>query len=115
MSKPKCPAHEKSRENLKKRGFRIWTVEHYNAFIKRKKDLYGFLDIVGLNTEQNGVLGVQATSKGNLSTRIKKAENLDDYWLWLACGNPVEFHGWYKPKHKWEVKIIRVEPTSLLG
>ena len=104
----KCPAHTLSRKNLKDRGYVIDTAESYNAFTKRKKDLFRFIDIAALHPDEKGVLGVQATSKDHLSTRIKKAESLDSYWLWLACGNGVEFQGWHKPKHIWEVKIIRV-------
>ncbi len=111
----KCPAHELSRKNLKKRGYLIDTAESYNAFIKRKKDLYGFIDIVGLHPVVQGVLAVQATSKSNLSTRLKKAKGLPAYHMWLACGNQVEFHGWHKPKHIWELKLIVVEPPRLLG
>lgn len=111
----KCPAHTLSRTNLKKRGYVIDTAESYNAYIRRSKDLYGFIDIVGLHSEHQGVLAVQATSKPNLSTRVKKAKSLEAYWMWLACGNPVEFQGWYKPKHIWVAKIIRVNPSSLLG
>ncbi len=111
----KCPAHTLSRKNLKDRGFTIDTAESYNAYIRRKKDLYRFIDIVGLQLDMPGVLAVQATSKSNLSTRKKKAESLEAYWLWLACGNPVEFHGWFKPKHIWELKLIRVDPPDILS
>jgi hypothetical protein len=109
----KCPAHKLSRKNLKDRGFIIDTAESYNAFSKRSKDLYQFIDIVGLHPARSGVLAVQATSKSNLSTRVKKAQSLEAYWMWLACGNTVEFHGWHKPKHFWEVKLLVVEPPNL--
>lgn len=109
----KCPAHELSRKNLKGRGYVIDTAESYNAFIKRRKDLYHFIDIVGLHLNHTGVLAVQATSKSNLSARVNKAEALDAYHMWLACGNPVEFHGWHKPKHRWELKLIVVNPPRL--
>lgn len=106
---------QRSLQNLKERGYTPYVTEHYNAFVKRRFDLYKFIDLVGLHPKEKGVLGVQTTSGTNLSARVKKAEGLNAYWLWLACGNPVEFHGWRKLIEKkggkrkiWVPKIIRV-------
>lgn len=115
IDKPKCPAHKLSRKNLVDRGYQIDTAESYNAFSRRKKDLFRFIDIMGLHAAKGETLAVQATSKTNLSTRIKKAQALIDYHYWLACGNPVEFHGWFKPNHIWVLKVIRVEPPEILN
>lgn len=86
----------KSLKLLKDDGYTTYIVEHYNAFSKTRHDLYGFIDIVGMRTSEVGLLGIQTTTGTNLSARIKKAEGLDNYWLWLACGNDVAFHGWRK-------------------
>ena len=101
--------------NLRDRGYRPFVVESYNAYIKRKKDLYGFIDVVGLNPDYPGVLGVQTTTGDHLAERIHKAKALKAYWHWLQCGNPVEFHGWRKVLAKkggklkiWAPRIVRV-------
>jgi len=110
----KCPADKLTRSHLEKRGYKVDKSESYNFHSKRKKDLFKFIDFVAIHPVHRELLAIQTTSKPNLSTRIKKAENLESkaYWHWLATGNPVEFHGWYKEKGKWEVKIKRVEPIK---
>jgi len=105
----KCPADKLTRAHLVERGYTVERGESYNAHTKRKKDLYGWIDYVGLHSDHNGVLGIQTTSKSNLTARIKKAEAKPAYWLWLATGNPAEFHGWYMDKGRWVVKLVRVE------
>ncbi len=105
----KCPADKLTRAYLKERGYDVERGESYNAHTKRKKDLYGWIDFIGLHPDEKGVLGIQTTSKSNLSARIKKAKDIGSYWLWLACGNDAEFHGWYKDKKgHWAVEIRRV-------
>lgn len=107
---------------LKEEGYTIDIAESYNAFTKRRKDQYGFIDIVALHPKHKGVLGVQTTTGSNVQARVHKAKALDAYWLWLTCGNAVEFHGWRKllknkgGKQKvWVPKLIRVEPITLFG
>lgn len=108
----KCPADRLTREYLKKQGYSVDKAESYNAIVKRKKDLFRFIDFVGIHPTKKELLAIQTTSKSNLSARIKKAENLKDFWNWLGTGNPVVFHGWYKNRNRWEVKEVRYEGTS---
>lgn len=110
----KCPADKLTREHLEKLGYIVDKAESYNHHSKRKKDLFHFIDFVAIHPQTGELLGIQTTSKSNLSTRIKKAKNLDSkaYYHWLGTGNPVEFHGWYKDGRKWAVKIIRHSPTK---
>ena len=115
----KCPADALTRKHLEKEGYLVDKVESYNAFTKRRKDLYHFLDFVALHPHKMGVLGIQTTTKSNLSTRVKKAKGMvikgvNAYDLWLATGNNIEFHGWYKDTRGWwQPKVIKV--NSLLG
>lgn len=111
---------KRSREHLRDRGYVVGKAGSYNAYIKRNKDLYGFLDLVGLHPHERGVLGIQTTTGDHLAERVKKAEDLEAYWLWLGCCNDVEFHGWRKIKHKtknikiWQPRIIRVSWKDVL-
>ena len=105
---------------MKEQGYTVDIAESYNAFIKKRKDLYKFIDLVGLHPDKQGVLAVQTTSGSNITARVKKAEALPAYWLWLKCGNVVEFHGWRKllkvrgVKQKiWVPKIIRVTKEDI--
>jgi len=109
----KCPADKLTRANLVERGYDVERGESYNAHTKRKKDLYGWIDYIALHPDKKGLLGIQTTSKSNLSARVRKAEGKDSYWLWLACGNDAEFHGWYKDKKgHWAVEIRYVSGNA---
>jgi hypothetical protein len=87
---------QRSLNLLRERGYLPYITETWNPYSKRRNDLYGFADIVAIKVGEPGVLAVQTTSGTNLSARIKKAESLSAFRLWLAAGNPVEFHGWRK-------------------
>ena len=84
---------------LKKEGYTVTIGEKYNAFIKIRQDLFGWIDVVAIHPEKSGVLGVQTTSGSNLTARIKKATALDSFKVWVKAGNAVEFHGWRKLKN----------------
>jgi 16S rRNA U1498 N3-methylase RsmE len=69
-------------------------VESYNYFTKRKKDLFHIFDILAIGNGET--VGVQITSKSNMSSRIKKIseseflpELLNSKWRILVLG-------WYK-------------------
>jgi hypothetical protein len=91
---------------LRENGYTPTVVEHYNPFARRKFDLYGFIDIVALHPKRPGLLGVQTTTNAHLPDRIRKAEALDAYRLWVSCGNRVQFHGWRKLKGRWALVLV---------
>lgn len=86
---------------LRNLGYLPTVVEHYNPYARRKFDLYGFLDIVALHPQHKGLLGIQTTTSAHLQDRIKKADALAPYHLWIAAGNRVLFQGWKKLAGKW--------------
>lgn len=87
---------QRSLNLLRERGYTVYVVEHFNAFAKVRRDLFGFIDIVALHPDKKGILGIQTTTSSNLAARITKAQALPAYSLWLDAGNVVEFHGWRK-------------------
>jgi len=110
---------QRSLNLLRQQGYTVYIVEHFNAFAKVRRDLFGFIDIVAIHPDKKGVLGVQTTSGSNLAARITKAEALPAYALWLNCGNAVEFHGWRKiitgkTQKTWQPLIRRVDMADLL-
>jgi len=91
---------------LRERGFIVATVEHYNAFTKRKHDLFGCIDLLAIG---NGVtVAVQVTSKSNLSARKHKIEEAEAYPEMLRSGWKVVLHGWFKEKNRWQVKEVEL-------
>lgn len=72
-------------------------VERYNPHAKRRVDLFGFIDIVALDTGP-GVLGVQTTTADHISHRLAKLrqECAPQMACWLQRGNRLVIHGWGK-------------------
>lgn len=91
-----------------------WPVDIGERFIPggkfgRRKDLFGFIDLVALPPGV-GSLGIQATSAGEVSRRLRKIEGeqqpeetadqaasrLRNVIEWLHRGNSIEVWGWGK-------------------
>jgi len=88
---------------MKEKGYLVANVESYNHFIKRKKDLYGVIDLLCIGNGET--VAVQVTSKSNMSSRIKKIEASDAFPEMLRSGWRVLVHGWWKNKsNRYELK-----------
>ena len=81
---------------LREQGYMVDIVEHFNAYAKVRKDMFGWADLVALHPLKRGVLAVQTTTGSNVAARVTKASEMASFKLWIAAGNPVEFHGWRK-------------------
>ena len=122
---------QRSLDYLKKQGALVSVAEHWNAFTRTRRDLFGFIDIVAL-IPGRGIVAVQTTSGSGVSARIKKILGVpvDDSpqavaraefirlsaERWIESGGEIEVHGWRKVKvnrggkaTKWEVRIERLE------
>jgi hypothetical protein len=88
---------------LRGRGYVCAVVEKWIPATMRRKDLFGFVDILAINFYET--LAVQSTScsGGNLTARIKKAQALPAFVTWLSGpARAVEFIGWRKLKRGYE-------------
>ena len=107
----KTPANQLSLKLMRARGYYAETVEKYNPFIKRSNDFAGFIDILCLGDGE--IIGVQTTSRTNLSTRIKKIREHDNLPIVLDSGIRVIAQGWAKNKsNRWEVKEVEIKFTA---
>jgi hypothetical protein len=93
-----------SLKELRERGYYAEVVERYNSFTKRKNDLFGFIDILCLG--EGHVLGVQTTSYGNVSSRVNKIKEHENYAKVTDCGIKIEVHGWRKVDNRWRNRIV---------
>jgi len=86
----------KSLEYLREHGYLAQKVEYWNNFAHKRLDLYGCIDIVAIKDGEQGVLGVQATNKGEVDSHIDKCTSDCGVALktWLSCGNQFEIHAW---------------------
>jgi hypothetical protein len=94
-----------SLKHMRDRGYYSEVVERYNFFTKRKNDFAGFIDLLCLS---DGVLGVQTTSYSNISARINKIKEHENYPIVVASGIKIEVHGWHKVKNRWQVRIVEL-------
>ena len=79
------------------RGYKCEVVESYNSFTKRKKDMFGILDMVAIGNAET--IGIQMTSKSNMSARIKKIQD-SDYFVELVRSKwRIIVIGWFKKEN----------------
>jgi hypothetical protein len=91
---------------LREEGWLCQVVEKWNPHARIRQDLFGFIDILCVRDDRT--LGVQATSYGNMSSRIRKItdhENLApvrkaNWELWVI--------GWRKVNNRWTHKITEI-------
>ena len=91
---------------LRERGYQVATVEHYNAFTKRKHDLFGCIDLLALGNGET--VAVQVTSKSNLAARRHKVEEAEAYPEMLRSGWRVVLHWWFKENNRWQLKEVEL-------
>jgi hypothetical protein len=82
---------------MRKRGYElVQVVEHWNAFARRRIDLYGIIDVVCVGGPSNEIVGVQATSGDHVSHRVDKINDSDAIQVLRRVGIRVLVHGWRK-------------------
>lgn len=86
----------RSRKLLESEGYTVATVEYYNAFTKRKHDLFGCIDLLAIGNGET--IAIQVTSKSNMSARIRKIEDSDALIEMIRSNWRVIVHGWFKNK-----------------
>lgn len=77
------------------------------------RDLFGFIDVVALEIDGKGLLGVQVTTVAHQANRIAKVMAEPRARLWLEAGNAIAVHGWAKrgPRGKrktWSLSETRI-------
>jgi hypothetical protein len=96
-----------SLRQLRGDGWTAEVVEHWNPHARVRNDLFGFVDIVALRDETT--LGVQATSNGNVSARVRKIAESPMVGVVREAGWRIEVWGWAKNKsNRWELRIVDV-------
>lgn len=92
---------------LRKRGYYAEVVERWLPFARVRKDFAGFIDILALRPGE--VLGVQTTSDSNVSARVNKITEHDNWPTVQQAGIRVTVHGWKKnAKGRWECREVEL-------
>lgn len=95
---------QRSLKLLRDQGYTVAVVEHWNAFVKQRYDLFGFIDLLALRGDET--LAVQTTSYSNVSARIKKIENHENVGVIRDAGWGISVHGWHKVGNRWQVRVV---------
>lgn len=86
----------------------VEVVEHWNAFDRRRHDLFGFVDVLAVGPA--GVLAVQTTSATNVASRIRKIADSPTVGAVREAGINIHVHGWRQKKKgaRWELRVVDV-------
>lgn len=98
---------QRSLAMLRKDGYTVAIVEHWDSFARIRRDLFGIIDLLALKGEET--LAVQTTSYSNMSARAKKIADSPNISAIREAGWSVAIHGWRKkPNGRWECKVSDV-------
>lgn len=96
-------------EVMRDRGYIAEVVEKWIPQARRRKDLFGFIDVLCVHPERSGdVVGVQATSGSNVSARVDKIINHENVGAVRKGGIKILVHGWAKRKGRWQLREVDV-------
>lgn len=79
-------------------------VERWIPGANIRKDLFGFIDILAIDKDGE-VFAIQATSRSNMSARIKKIADSELIDHVRKAGWTVEVWGWHKKDNRWVADI----------
>lgn len=98
---------------LRKLGYRAEVVEKWLPYTRKRKDLFGCIDVIGIRPGE--ILGVQATSRTNQAVRLKKSltEAAEELRGWLVAGGRFEVWGWRKCGPRGKRKLWQVTRTEV--
>lgn len=97
---------------MKERGYKCEITEKWNPFARIRQDLFGFIDVLCLGDGE--VVGVQTTSYSNMSARVKKIREHENFILVQKSGIRIIVHGWAKRNNRWQVREVEVVPQGEL-
>lgn len=98
--------------DMRGRGYHAEIVEKYNSFTRTKNDLLGFVDVLCFGTGE--IVGVQTTSYSNLSARLKKIREHENFPIAMAAGMRVIAQGWRKNKsNRWECREVELTAEDM--
>jgi hypothetical protein len=95
---------QRSLKHLRTAGYTADVVEKWIPGANIRRDLFGFIDILAIRDTE--IVGVQATSGSNVSSRVTKITEHDNLAAVRKAGIRVLVHGWTKCKGRWAVREI---------
>ena len=104
---------ERTLKVIKAQDLPYWKVEYWNAFSRRRVDLFNIIDVIVLD---NGIVGIQVCGSDISSHKLKIMDTEKNATFnWLSNGGRLEVWGWRKlvkkrgkKAKKWTPRIIDV-------
>lgn len=94
-------------ERLRKEGWLPWVVEKWIPQTRTRSDLFGFIDVLAIRGGET--LAVQATSRSNVSSRVKKIGDHTNVAAVREAGWRIEVWGWGKMANgRWQLRVVDV-------
>jgi hypothetical protein len=104
----KMTPNNRSRLMLISQGYEVDVCESFNFFTKRRKDAFGFADLLAIDDNHNGTLYVQVTTATNVLARKKKIKSLPICKRILEADNRIHIHGWHVCNGFWDCRIHEI-------
>lgn len=104
---------QRSIKLLESQGWVVQKVEQWNSFAKKRKDLFGFIDVLAMS--ENMLVGVQVTAgSGDVAKHIRKIQDEKNHELWLRCkGRSIVIHSWEKRGPRGKRKVWTCNATHI--
>jgi hypothetical protein len=77
---------QRALKELRKRGWKVYITEKFNAFARIRQDAFGFGDLLGIDIESKKIVLVQVTSGANHAARITKIKGIQEAYDWIDSG-----------------------------
>jgi len=98
---------ERTLKALRKIGYICQVVERWNAFARKRVDLFNFIDIIAIKDDK--IVGIQCTSYANHASRKKKILDNEIAPTWIEAGGEIQVWSWkkriVKKRPKWEPRV----------
>ncbi len=92
--------------HLRKQGYTAAVVERWNPHARIRQDLFGCVDVLAVGYGET--IAVQCTSKGNISSRVRKMADAEAIGDMRDSNWRILVHGWHKPRNRWELKEVDI-------
>lgn len=98
---------QRTLKHLRDAGYLAEVVERWIPGANIRRDLFGFVDVLAIRDGE--VLGVQATSRDNVASRVSKIAEHPNVGQVRKAGIRLEVHGWGKmASGRWELRCVDV-------
>jgi hypothetical protein len=89
----------RSLDLMRRRGYIADVAEKWIEATKRRRDLFGFCDVVALRIDE--VVFVQSTTDSNVAARLTKIREHKNFERVRRSGVTIVVHGWKRKQGTW--------------